>query len=254
MTNHKILEIYRKDIEHRLIKSESDETLKALKEDLLNQMNWHKYAYNFTWFGSPVIQIPQDTMTFQELIWTVQPDLIIETGIAHGGSLIFSASILALLETFGLVKAPIVLGLDIEIRNHNRVIIESHPAAKWIRMIEGSSIDPKVISQVQDIASNKKRVMVFLDSNHTHAHVLSELKAYAPLITLGSYGVILDTGIEDIHPKAISENREWCKGNSPKSALNEFLSLNKDNFVLDDFYHEKVWVTSAPGGFIRKIK
>jgi cephalosporin hydroxylase len=253
MTKQIIQNNYRKDIERRLIKSESDKTLKAIREDLLNQMNWHKYAYNFTWFGSPVIQIPQDTMTFQEIIWMVQPDLIIETGIAHGGSLIFSASMLALLETFGLVKAPIVVGLDIEIRDHNRDVIENHPSAKWIHMIEGSSTDPKIISQVQDIAANKKKVIVFLDSNHTHDHVLSELNAYAPLVTLGSYCVILDTGLEDIHPTAISENREWCKGNSPKSALNEFL-LNNDNFVLDDFYHEKAWVTSAPGGFIQKIK
>jgi cephalosporin hydroxylase len=253
MTNHTIQEDYRRDIERRLIKSTSDETLKAVRVDLLNQMNWHKYAYNFTWFGSPVIQIPQDTMTFQELIWKVQPDLIIETGIAHGGSLIFSASMLALLETFGLVKAPIVVGLDIEIRKHNKYIIESHPAAKWIHMIEGSSTDLKVISQVQNIASNKKRVMVFLDSNHTHDHVLKELMAYAPLVTIGSYCIILDTGIEEIDPSAIAPNREWGKGNSPKSALNEFL-LNNDSFILDDFYHEKAWVTSAPGGFIKKIK
>ncbi len=244
---------YNKEIKHRLMNSESDITLKEITKDLLNQMNWNKYAYNFKWFGLPIIQIPQDTITFQEIIWEVQPDLIIETGIAHGGSLIFSASMLALLETFGLVKAPIVVGVDIEIRPHNKYAIESHPAAKWIKMIEGSSTDPKVISQIKNIAVHKKKVMVFLDSNHTHAHVFSELEAYAPLVTVGSYCVILDTGIEYIDPTAIAANREWCKGNSPKSALNQYLSNNKD-FILDNFYHEKAWITSAPGGFIRKIK
>ena len=135
MINHSIPDNYRKDIESRLNVYEYDEKLVAVKKELLDQMNWHKYAYNFTWFGRPVIQIPQDTITFQELIWEVQPDLIIETGIAHGGSLIFSASMLALLEVFGLVRDPVVVGVDIEIRKHNREAIECHPAAKWIKMI-----------------------------------------------------------------------------------------------------------------------
>lgn len=158
MNNFLIPDDYRIQIESRIDKSNSDEALQKVKKDLLNQMNWQQYAYNFTWFGRPVIQIPQDTITFQELIWEVKPDLIIETGIAHGGSLIFSASMLALLEAFGLVTSPIVLGLDIDIRKHNRFAIESHPAFKWIHMIEGSSIDQKIISQVKSIAAEKKRV------------------------------------------------------------------------------------------------
>jgi cephalosporin hydroxylase len=253
MMNNMIPEAYKKDIESRLNQSESDQALKVVKKDLLNQMNWHKYAYNFTWFGRPVIQIPQDTITFQELIWEVQPDLIIETGIAHGGSLIFSASMLALLELFGLVQNPVAVGVDIEIRSHNRKAIEKHPANKWVRMIEGSSIEQSIVSQVHEIAKQKERVMVFLDSNHTHAHVLAELQAYATLVTIGSYCIVLDTGVEDIDPTAIAPGREWCKGNSPKSALNEFLKCNSD-FELDQFYHEKSWVTSAPGGFIKRVR
>ena len=252
MNQNKIPEDYKKDIQERLLVSGSNDAVREVSKNLLNQMNWHKYAYNFSWFGRPVIQIPQDTITFQELIWDIQPDLIIETGIAHGGSLIFSASMMALLEVFGLVKDPLVVGLDIDIREHNKKAIEQHPASKWIRMIEGSSVDQNIISQVKEIAAHKKRVMLFLDSNHTHAHVLAELQAYSSLVTVGSFCVVLDTGIDDIDPTAIATGREWCKGNSPKSALNEFLLSNR-NFIMDDYYHEKAWVTSAPGGFIKRI-
>lgn len=244
---------YSQEIHERLHEYESNSKLVNIKHKLLEQMNASKYAYNFTWFGRPVIQIPQDTMTFQELIWSVKPDLIIETGIAHGGSLVFSASMLALLELFGLIDHPMVVGVDIDIRQHNRAAIVQHPASKWIQMIEGSSVSPEVISQIYAIAKEKKRIMVFLDSNHTHAHVLAELRAYAPLVTKDSFCVVADTGIEDIDPSLVAQGREWCKGNSPKSALNDYLKDN-DDFVIDHFYHEKAWVTSAPGGFIRKIK
>ncbi len=242
---------YNEDIRNRLIEYAADAELIRVQCDLLHQMNLNKYAYNFTWLGRPIIQIPQDTVTFQELIWGVKPDLIIETGIAHGGSLIFSASMLALLELFGFVKTPAVVGIDIDIRPHNRSAIEEHPAAKWIQLIEGSSTSPDVIAKIGAIASRKQRVMVFLDSNHTHEHVLAELRAYAPLVTEGSYCVVADTGIEDIDPSVIAPGREWCKGNSPKSALTEYLKEN-DQFILDDFYHEKAWVTSAPGGYIKR--
>jgi cephalosporin hydroxylase len=242
---------YNKDIHDRLMGYAADADLIRVQSDLLHQMNLNKYAYNFTWLGRPIIQIPQDTMTFQEMIWEVKPDLIIETGIAHGGSLIFSASMLALLETFGLVEKPLVLGIDIEIRHHNRTAIEAHPASRWIKLIEGSSVEEKVISIVHETAKNKERVMVFLDSDHTHTHVYKELKAYAPLVSKNSYCVILDTGIEDLDPAAIAAGREWGRGNSPKSALTEFLNSNTE-FELDDFYHEKAWVTSAPGGIIKR--
>lgn len=243
---------YTDDIKNRIVSDLENQSLKQTKIDLLNQFNVNRYAYNFTWFGRPVIQVPQDTMTFQEMIWEVQPDLIIETGIAHGGSLVFSASMLALLELFGMVENPLVLGIDLDIRAHNRRAIEEHPTHRWIKMLEGSSVDPDVVSKVCKVASQKKRVMVFLDSNHTHEHVLAELESYANLVTPGSYLVVLDTGIEDIDPSAIVQGRPWCKGNSPKSALNKFMETAQ-GFEMDGFYHEKAWVTSAPGGIIKKI-
>lgn len=253
MTNLSTPIQYIEDIRNRLSGYASDIQLEKVKKDLLDQMNWKKYAYNFTWFGRPAIQIPQDVVTFQEMIWEIKPDLIIETGIAHGGSLVFSASMLALLETFGLVENPLVVGIDIEIRPHNRKALEEHPAFRWIQIIEGSSIDPSVIHKVAKIAEKKTKVMVFLDSDHTHTHVLGELHAYAPMVTKDSFCVVLDTGIEDIDPSAIAVGRKWCRGNSPKSALTQFLQEN-EQFIVDDFYHEKAWVTSAPGGFLKRVK
>lgn len=244
---------YREDIKKRIKKDNQNETLDSVKKNLLDHMNWSKYAYNFLWFGRPIIQIPQDTITFQEIIWEVKPDLIIETGIAHGGSIVFSASMLALLETFELVVNPLVIGIDIDIREHNLNAIKKHPASKWINMIEGSSISEEVITKVEKIAKNKKKILLFLDSNHTHSHVLAELNAYTHFVSLNSYCVILDTGIEDIDESAIAKGRSWGKGNSPKSALNEFLQ-NNDNFIVDNFYHDKAWITSAPGGIIKRIK
>lgn len=252
--NNNIMPIdkYVNEIHDRLEGYSKNSELNRVQCELLHQMNINKYAYNFTWLGRPIIQIPQDTVTLQELIWEIKPDLIIETGIAHGGSLIFSASMLALLELFGQIQDPVVVGIDIDIRSHNRSAIEQHPAAKWIHLIEGSSTSLNVIAEVESIVMLKNRVMVFLDSDHTHDHVLAELRAYAPLVTKGSYCVVADTGIEDIEPSAIAPDRVWCKGNSPKSALTEYLKENK-HFVVDQFHHEKAWVTSAPGGYIKRI-
>ena len=156
-----------------------------------------KYSYNFSWQGRPIIQYPQDMVAMQELIWSVKPDLIIETGIAHGGSLIFSASMLALLDMCDAVQMGItidpkaskrkVLGIDIDIRAHNRLAIEAHPMATRIQMIQGSSIDPAIITQVGGVAAHYSRILVCLDSNHTHDHVLAELQAYAQLTSVGSY-------------------------------------------------------------------
>ncbi len=252
MTKHMPPKNYTDEIRRRIESEPTDQSLTKAKHDLLNQMNWNQYAYNFTWFGRPIIQIPQDAMTFQEMIWEVKPDLIIETGIAHGGSLIFSACMLALLESFEMVESPLVVGIDIDIKKHNYDAIFEHPASRWLQMIQGSSTDPKVCSRVKKIAASKKRVMVFLDSDHTHNHVLDELRLYSPLVSVGSFLVTLDTGIEDIDQTAIADGRRWGKGNSPKSALNEFMQSN-ENFLVDSYYHEKAWFTSAPGGIIRRI-
>ena len=208
---------------------------KLLQSDanvLFCTMRKYKYPYHFDWLGRPVIQFPQDIVAMQEIIWSVRPDLIIETGIAHGGSLIFSASMLALLDICEAVESKEnidpkasrrkVLGVDIDIRAHNRTAIEAHPMGTRIQMIQGSSISPEVIEKVRAVASDYARVLVCLDSNHTHDHVLAELEAYAPLTTKDSYCVVFDTVVEDI-PKELFPNRPWRPGNSPKTAVWEYL-------------------------------
>jgi cephalosporin hydroxylase len=252
----------------------SDEVLKNLNsiaedKDFLGLSNiWiresirHKYAHNFTWLGRPILQVPPDIYAIQELIWKIKPDLIIETGIAHGGSLILSASMLALLdyceasdqETALNPQESIrhVVGIDIEIRPHNRKAIEEHPLAHLIDMFEGSSIDLIIVEQVRKIAKSYKNILVFLDSTHTHSHVLAELKAYAPLTSVGSYCVVWDTGIEDL-PVDFYADRPWGKGNNPRTALNEFLTTT-DCFEIDKSFHHKLLITASPDGFLRRIK
>jgi cephalosporin hydroxylase len=236
--------------------------------DLLNlsrvwscKTNQHKYTYNFNWQGRPIIQYPQDIMAMQELIWEIQPDLIIETGIAHGGSLIFSASMLALLDMCDFIKSgekmqPRIshrkmLGIDIDIRPHNRDEIEAHPMASRIQMIQGSSIDSEVIEQVQAIAANYSKTLVILDSNHTHDHVLAELEAYAPLTSIGSYCVTFDTAIEDM-PKEIFLDRPWGPGNNPKTAVWEYLKTHPE-FEIDKNIQHKLMITVAPDGYLKRI-
>lgn len=243
---------FKNDINERIKLYSEDKQLEETAKKTLNEMNRVKYAYNFFWLGRPIIQIPQDLQAFQEIIWEVKPDLIIETGIAHGGSLIFSASMIALLEYCGEIEKGDVLGLDIDIREHNKKAIEEHPLSKKITMYEGSSIDPKMIEKVKLFAKNKKRIMVFLDSNHTHEHVLEELRAYAPLVTIGSYCVVGDTGIEDIEQDLIID-RNWGKGNSPKSALKQYLQED-NNFIIDKHYETKILMTGSSDGYLKRIK
>jgi cephalosporin hydroxylase len=212
----------------------------------------HKYPYNFTWMGRPIIQYPQDMIAMQEIIWQVQPDLIIETGIAHGGSLIFSASMLELNTSCGGPKDAEVLGIDIVIRPHNRKSIEEHPMFKRISMIEGSSISSEIIDQVFKKAQSKERILVILDSNHTHEHVLAELNAYAQLTTIGSYCVVFDTIVEDM-PADFFPDRPWGKGNNPKTAVWEYLTTT-DRFVIDKDIEHKLLITVAPDGYLKCIK
>jgi cephalosporin hydroxylase len=221
-----------------------------------------KYMYNFDWLGRPIIQAPIDIVAMQELIWKVKPDLIIETGIAHGGSLIMSASMLALLDMCEAIESGTVLdpnkskrkvlGLDIDIRQHNRIAIEAHPMSSRIQMIQGSSIAPKLIKQVKAVAKNYQRVLVCLDSNHAHDHVLAELEAYAPLTSVGSYCVVFDTIIEDM-PKAMFSDRPWAPGDNPKTAVREYLKTNPD-FEIDKQIQNKLLITLAPEGYLKRIK
>ena len=210
-----------------------------------------KYSYNFSWCGRPIIQYPQDMVAMQEIIWQVKPDVIIETGIAHGGSLIFSASMLALLEVTGQIEQGRVLGIDIDIRPHNRQAIEAHPLASKITMLEGSSIDPSVVAQAAEFAQSATTVLVCLDSMHTHVHVLAELKAYAPLVSVGSYCVVFDTVIEDM-PDDFFSDRPWGNGNNPKTAVWEFLKTNPQ-FVIEKEIEQKLLITVAPDGYLRRI-
>lgn len=224
----------------------ADRDLQALSRVWVREIARHKYAYNFTWLGRPAIQFPQDLMALQEIIWRVRPDLIIETGIAHGGSLIFHASMLELLGGDGLV-----VGVDVDIRPHNRAEIEKHPLSKRIRMIQGSSVDEATAAQVRALAVGRKSVLVVLDSNHTHAHVLRELQLYSPLVTKGSYLTVFDTLIEDM-PADLVQDRPWGPGNNPKTAVREFLKTNK-RFVVDKDIEAKLLITVAPDGWLKCI-
>jgi cephalosporin hydroxylase len=207
----------------------------------------YEYSYHFTWLGRPIIQYPQDIIAMQELIWKVKPDLIIETGIAHGGSLIFSASMMELLGGNGHV-----LGIDIDIREHNRQEIEKHPLFKRITMIEGSSTDSEIIKKVYAFTKGKKKILVVLDSLHTYDHVLKELELYSPLVSSESYLIVFDTIIEDM-PDDSFLNRPWGKWNNPKTAVWEFLKRN-DRFVVDKDIENKLLITVAPDGYLKCIK
>lgn len=207
--------------------------------------NKEMYSYNFSWMGRPIIQYPQDMIMMQELIWDIKPDLIIETGIAHGGSLIYYASIME------LIGKGEVLGIDIDIREHNRKEIESHPMFKRIKMIQGSAIDQSTVDQVKKHAEGKKTVMVCLDSNHTHDHVLEELRLYADFTTVGSYCVVFDTIVEDL-PKG-SYDRPWDVGNNPKTAVFEFLKTHS-NFEIDKQIDNKLLISVAPDGYLKRTK
>ncbi|MGK6316184.1 cephalosporin hydroxylase family protein [Neorhizobium sp. DT-125] len=236
-----------------------------LKEDAARFMRSSvasKYSYNFFWLGRPIIQYPQDMVAMQELIWTVKPDLVIETGIAHGGSLILSASILALLdmaeaaekgETVDPAKPKRkVLGIDIDIRAHNRAAIEAHPFYPRIEMIQGSSIAPEIIDQVRKVASQYSKILVCLDSNHTHEHVLRELDLYAPLTSVGSYCVVFDTIVEHM-PEELSNDRPWGPGDNPKTAVFEYLKTHPE-FEIDKFTEHKLLITVNPDGYLKRVR
>lgn len=243
--NH--LEQFMKEREKDIEKMSKDQKATELGRLFIEETAKYKYSYNFTWLGRPIIQFPQDIITMQEIIWRVKPDLVIETGIAHGGSLIFYASMLELLGSNGEV-----LGIDTDIRKHNRKEIENHSMFKRITMIEGSSIDKDITKQVRDFAKEKKNVLVVLDSNHTHEHVLKELKLYSSLVTKNSYLIVFDTIIEDM-PENFFPNRPWSKGNNPKTAVWEFLKIN-DRFKVDKAIENKLLITVSPDGYLKCIK
>jgi cephalosporin hydroxylase len=224
-----------------------DDELKELSLEWMIKADKYKYTYNFSWLGRPIIKFPNDIVIMQEIIWQVKPDLIIETGIAHGGSIIFSASILELLGGDGQVVA-----VDIDIRQHNRREIEKHPMYKRITMFEGDSTSPEIVGKIREIAQTKSTVMVFLDSLHTHEHVLKEMELYAPMVSVGSYLVLPDTFIE-YFPQGYYGDRPWDVGNNPMTALREFIRKN-DNFIIDQEKVAKLMITEAFDGYLKRIK
>lgn len=219
----------------------------ALTHQWIVQSLEQRYTHQFRWLGRPLIQFPQDMFAMQELIWDLRPDAIVETGIAHGGSLVYYASLLQLLG-----GDRWVLGVDIEIRPHNRQAIEAHPLFPRIRLLEGSSIADSAFQQVRAMCADRQKVLVVLDSNHTHDHVLRELALYSQLVRAGSYLVVLDTIVEDM-PRGWYSDRPWDKGNNPKTAVWQFLRTT-DRFEIDKSIEERLKITVAPDGWLRCIK
>lgn len=226
----------------------ADEDLKKASLDWMIASDKYKYSYNYTWLGRPIIKYPSDIVATQEIIWAVKPDLIIETGIAHGGSLMLSASMLEINGGDGLV-----LGIDIDIREHNKKEILNHPMAKRIQMIEGSSTSAETMAQVREIAAGRKRVMVFLDSLHSHAHVAAELELYAPLVSVGSYLVLPDTFIEYFPKGYYSGSRPWDVGDNPMTAMRDFMKGN-DEFEIDRQLCDKLMITEAFDGYLKRVR
>jgi cephalosporin hydroxylase len=252
---------FAKEVANRVAANASNESLVDAAHQFTVASTLPKYSYNYSALGRPIIQYPQDMVAMQELIWEIKPDLIIETGIAHGGSLIMSASMLALLDMCDAIESGAtlnpreskrkVLGIDIDIRAHNRKAIESHPLALRIQMIQGSSIAPEIVEQVRQVAKGHERILVCLDSNHTHAHVLAELQAYAPLTSVGSYCVVFDTIVEDM-PADMFPDRPWGPGDNPKTAVWEYLKTHPE-FEIDQSIQHKLLITVAPDGYLKRV-
>lgn len=238
--------VFIEERKERIEKNGGNEELKKAADDFNVASNKAQYSYNFSWMGRPIIQYPQDMIAMQEIIWELKPDLIIETGIAHGGSLIYYASLLE------LIGKGEVLGIDIDIRQHNRAEIEAHPMFKRIKMLEGSSISQEMIDKVAAIAAGKQTVLVVLDSNHTHDHVLKELELYAPFVTLNSYLVAFDTIVEDL-PNDYMPGRPWRQGNNPKTAVWEFIKSHPE-FEIDKRIDNKLLISVGPDGYLKRIK
>ena len=257
MNDHKK---FKKECEEEIHRQGADNNLKKLTQGWIARAAKYKYSYHFNWLGRPIIQYPQDMIGVQQLLWNIQPDLIIETGIARGGSLIFYASLLELIAHCGGSKNAMVLGVDIDIRGHNHKEIISHPMSKRIEMIQGSSIEQETYRLVIEYARNYKKILVCLDSNHVRDHVLEELKLYAPLVSKGSYCVVFDTIIEDL-PINSCPTRPWGKSNNPKTAVFDFLKILEAkktkavdgellSFRIDKVIESQLLITASPNGFL----
>ena len=254
---------FKKKCFSEISKQSKDKNFIKLTDEWFSKSVEHNYSYHFDWLGRPVIQYPQDLILIQQIIWKVKPDLIIETGIARGGSLLFAASILELISLYKINKQSIVLGIDIEIRKHNLLEIKKSPLFKRIKLIEGSSINQDVTNKVEKISKKFKNVLVFLDSNHSHSHVLEELKIYSKLVTTNSYCVVFDTAISKLNNK-FNIGKSWSSKKNPSSAIKEFLNYiskkkiydeydKRVKYAVDCFYENQAMITVAPGGFLRRL-
>jgi len=208
----------------------------------------YKYTYNYSWMGRPIVKYPNDMLIQQELMWMLKPDLIIETGIAHGGSIIFSASMQKMMGIDGEV-----VGIDIDIRPHNRKLIEEHPMYKNITMFEGNSTDKNFIKKIEEHVTGKKTVMVILDSLHSHQHVYLELQLYSKFVTLGSYCILPDTFIEFFPKGYYSKNRPWDVGDNPYTAMKQFIN-ETDEFEVDKSLTNKAMITETIDGYLKRVK
>jgi cephalosporin hydroxylase len=253
---------FEQDVHRRLKRNADDANLSRSARDFMEASIASQYSYNWFWLGRPIIQYPQDVCAMQELVWRIRPDVIIETGIAHGGSLILSASLLATLDLCdatakGEMLDPTnpkrkVIGVDIDIRAHNRTAIEEHPLSSRIKLIQGSSIDPEIVAEVAAAAAHAKTVLVCLDSNHTHEHVLAELRHYASMVSVGSYCVVFDTVIENM-PKEMYPNRPWGPGNNAMTAVDAYLAENAC-FEIDTEMDAKLQISVAPRGYLKRVR
>jgi cephalosporin hydroxylase len=235
-------ETFRAEAAASALRLGEDADLQSLALDLIARSDRHHWSYQWTWLGVPIIQMPPDIVATQEIVWKTRPQLIIETGVARGGSLIFYASILELL------GEGHVIGIDIDIRAHNRESIENHPLSKRIELIESDALSPSLHDLLKEKVTQGQRVMVILDSHHTHEHVKRELELFADYVTPGQYLIVADTVVEYI-PEQSHRPREWGVGNNPATALKEF--MNSDTrFKLDDATNAKLLLTSSPGGYL----
>ena len=225
----------------------SDSHLRDLSLQWMVESDRYKYTYNFTWMGRPVIKYPSDMIVQQELMWNLRPDLIIETGVAHGGSIIYSASMMKMMGITGSV-----IGIDIDIRDHNRKEIENHPMYDAIHLYEGDSTDTEIVQKVQKHVDKANTVLVILDSLHTHEHVLKELTLYSKFVSKHSYIILRDTFIEFFPKGYYSRNRPWDVGNNPYTAMHEFLK-NNSSFMIDKMLSSKAVITETIDGYLKRV-
>lgn len=253
---------FEKEVQIRIAHAAQNNELGLSATTFMEESAASKYSYNWFWLGRPIIQYPQDICAMQELIWQIRPDVIIETGIAHGGSLILSASMLAMLDLCDATEAGVmldpakpnrrVIGVDIDIRDHNRTAIEGHPLSNRIKMIQGSSIDLEIVEQVKAAIADAQTVMVCLDSNHTHDHVLAELQHYAPMVSVGSYCIVFDTIIESL-PKEMYPDRPWGPGNNAMTAVHKYMNADT-GFWIDKDMDAKLQISVAPHGYLKRVR